>query len=419
MKQDDPARPGQLGANVAAIPTELLQELAQKTDSKIVLLVCDGLGGLPHPETGKTELEAARTPNLDALARRSNLGYAELVGLGITPGSGPGHLSMFGYDPIRYQVGRGALSAVGVNFPIQADDVAARMNFCTLDQAGVLVDRRAGRIPTETCVRLTKKLEDEISLSSVGLFVRPEMDYRGVVVLRGDGLSDRVSDSDPQVVGVPPLEMKPLSPDANRTAELANTFVSRAQEVLADDAPANAVLLRGFAKPPQLPSVTDLYKLDSAAIAVYPMYRGLARLAGMELLETGKTLQDELATLRQHWARYDFFFVHFKYTDSAGEDGDFDRKVRVIEEVDELIPRILELEPDVLAITGDHSTPSILKAHSWHPVPFLLYSKWCLPDEAERFTERAARKGSLGHFHASEAMGLMLANALKLLKYGA
>ena len=404
---------------MVAIPTELFQELAQKTPSKIVLVVCDGLGGLPNPETGKTELETADTPNLDALARQSNLGYAELVGLGITPGSGPGHLSMFGYDPIRYQVGRGALSAVGIEFPIQPDDVAARMNFCTVNENGVLTDRRAGRIPTELGARLAQKLQDSISLPYVEVFVRPEMDYRGVVVFRGQGLSDEVSDSDPQVVGVEPLEMKPLLPEAARTAELANAFVARAREVLADEAPANAVLLRGFAKPPELPSLQDLYKLDAAAIAVYPMYRGLASLAGMALLPTGKTMQDELATLREHWERYDFFFVHFKDTDSAGEDGDFTRKVRVIEEVDGLIPRILELEPDVLAITGDHSTPAILKAHSWHPVPFLLYSKWCLPDEAERFTERAARRGSLGHFHASEAMGLMLANALKLLKYGA
>jgi 2,3-bisphosphoglycerate-independent phosphoglycerate mutase len=404
---------------VATVPAELFPDLAQKTDSKIVLVVCDGLGGLPHPETGKTELETARTPNLDALARRSNLGYAELVGLGITPGSGPGHLAMFGYDPIRYQVGRGALSAVGVEFPIEPDDVAARMNFCTLDEQGVLVDRRAGRISTDLCIRLTQKLQEQVRLQGVELFVRPEMDYRGVVIFRGRGLSDKVSDSDPQAVGVPPLEIKALNPEAVSTAELANAFATRAREVLADEAPANGVLLRGFAKPPKLPSVADLYKLNAAAIAVYPMYRGLAHLAGMELLRTGKTMQDELDTLRESWDRYEFFFVHFKYTDSAGEDGDFDRKVKVIEEVDQLIPSILQLGPDVLAITGDHSTPAVLKGHSWHPVPFLLYSKWCLPDEADRFTERAARKGSLGHFHASEAMGLMLANALKLLKYGA
>lgn len=402
-----------------SIPLELFQELAFSTPSKIVLVVCDGLGGLPHPESGKTELETARTPNLNALARRSQLGVAELVGQGITPGSGPGHLSLFGYDPVKYLVGRGALSAVGVNFPIQSDDVAARMNFCTVDKDGLLTDRRAGRIPTELGARLARKLQEEIRLPEAELFVEPEMEYRGVAVFRGEGLSDKVTDSDPQVVGVPPLEMKALEPAAERMARLANTFACRALEVLADETPANAILMRGFARPPHLPSVSDLYKLNAAAIAVYPMYRGLAQLAGMKLLPTGSTMQDELATLREHWQEHDFFFLHFKYTDSAGEDGDFERKARVIEEIDSLVPHILELEPDVLAITGDHSTPAVLKAHSWHPVPFLLYSKWCLPDEAERFTERSARKGSLGHFHASEAMGLMLANGLKLLKYGA
>jgi 2,3-bisphosphoglycerate-independent phosphoglycerate mutase len=401
------------------VPSELLTRLAQKTDSKIVLLVCDGLGGLPNPETGLTELETARTPNLDALARKSNLGYAELVGLGVTPGSGPGHLSMFGYDPIKYEVGRGALSAVGIEFPIQAADVAARLNFCTVDQSGTLVDRRAGRIPTELGARLAEKLQQQVKLDGAEVFVRPEADYRGVVVFRGTELDDRLSDSDPQIVGVPPLPVKALAPEAERTAGLANAFIDQAGQILADERPANMVLLRGFAHTPHLPSLKEQYQLDGAAIAIYPMYRGLAALAGMSLLPTGKTMASELETLAEHWERFDFFFIHFKYTDSAGEDGDFDRKVQVIEEIDGLIPRIQALGPDVLAITGDHSTPAILKAHSWHPVPFLLYSKWCLPDEAERFTERAARRGSLGHFHASSAMGLMLANALKLLKYGA
>lgn len=404
---------------MVAVPAELLARLAQKTDSKIVLLICDGLGGLPHPETGLTELETARTPNLDALTHKSNLGYAELVGLGITPGSGPGHLSMFGYDPIQYQVGRGALSAVGIEFPIRPDDVAARLNFCTVDRDGKLVDRRAGRIPTELGARLAEKLQQEVKLDGVEVFFRPEMDYRGVVILRGPDLDDRLTDSDPQVVGVPPLAVKALAPEAERTAKLANALLDQAREVLADEQPANMILMRGFARPPHLPSLKDQYQLDGAAIAIYPMYRGLAALAGMTLLPTGKTMAAELDTLAENWERFDFFFVHFKYTDSAGEDGDFDRKVQVIEEIDGLIPKILALNPDVLAITGDHSTPSILKAHSWHPVPFLLHSKSCLPDEAERFTERAARRGSLGHFHANSAMALMLANAHKLLKFGA
>ncbi|MCC7104867.1 MAG: 2,3-bisphosphoglycerate-independent phosphoglycerate mutase [Chloroflexi bacterium] len=404
---------------LVAVPRELFHSLAQQTPSRIVLLICDGLGGLPNPTTGRTELETARTPILDALAKRSDLGYAELVGLGVTPGSGPGHLSMFGYDPLQYQVGRGALSAVGINFPIRPDDVAARINFCTIGDDGNLVDRRAGRIPTEVSTMLAAKLQEKARIDDCEVFIRPEMDYRGVAVFRGPGLSDRVTDSDPQVTGVPPLEMKALDRESQRTAVLANALAAQARTILADERPANGILLRGFARTPALPSLQEQFKLNPAAIAVYPMYRGLASLAGMKLLETGKTMADEVETLRQRWNEHDFFFVHFKYTDSAGEDGDFARKVRVIEEIDGLVGEIVKLGPDVFAMTGDHSTPAIMKAHSWHPVPFLLHSKWCLPDDAKRFTERNARKGSLGRFHASEAMGLMMAHAQKLLKFGA
>ncbi|MBI4494839.1 MAG: 2,3-bisphosphoglycerate-independent phosphoglycerate mutase [Chloroflexi bacterium] len=407
------------GAGLVA--TDILKDLVQKTSSRILLLVCDGLGGLPHPESGKTELETARTPNLDALAQRSNLGIAELVAPGITPGSGPGHLSIFGYDPIQYQVGRGALSAIGIGLDMTPQDVAARINFCTLDEQGRITDRRAGRIPTEESARLAALLQARVTLPGVEAIVRPEMDYRGVLLLRGEGLSDQLSDTDPQITAVPPLPVRPTAPglDAQHTAELVNRFLDQARQVLRQERPANGVLLRGFAKYPDLPKVADRYQLKAGAVAIYPMYRGLARLVGMELLPTGKTMRDQIETVRQHWSEFDFFFVHFKYTDSAGEDGDFARKVRMIEEVDGYIPDLLALGADVFAITGDHSTPAVLKAHSWHPVPFMLHSRWVLPDEAERFTERHARRGSLGHFHMSQAMVLLLANALKLLKYGA
>lgn len=403
------------------VATDILQELVQKTPSKILLLVCDGLGGLPSPETGRTELETANTPNLDALAQSSNLGIAELVARGITPGSGPGHLSIFGYDPIAYQVGRGALSAIGIGLEMTPHDVAARINFCSLDDQGRITDRRAGRIQTEEATRLAVMLQEQVKLPGVEVLVRPEMDYRGVLVLRGSGLSDQVSDTDPQITGVPPMDVRPSAPsaEAQRTADLANEFVHQARQILRNERPANGVLLRGFAKYPDLPKMGERYQLKAGAVAIYPMYKGLARLVGMTILPTGKTVADEVETLRQHWNEFDFFFMHFKYTDSAGEDGDFARKVRMIEEVDSYIPQLLALKPDVFAVTGDHSTPSILKAHSWHPVPYLLHSPWVLPDEAERFTEREARRGSLGHFHMSEAMTLLLANALKLLKYGA
>lgn len=401
-----------------SVPAETLRQLARVTPSKILLLVCDGLAGLPHPETGQTEMESARTPNLDALARRSMLGYAEIVGPGITPGSGPGHLSIFGYDPLSYPVGRGVLSALGVGFPLEHDDVAARLNFCTLGADGYILDRRAGRIRSEQSVPLVERLR-RIRVPNADLFVEPEMDYRAVLVLRAAGLSDRVADTDPQVVGVPPLDPTPLEPAAERTAELARAFIAESRAILHDELAANGILLRGFSKRPALPSVGDLYKLNAAAIAVYPMYRGLARLVGMTVIPTGTSFRDEVATLRERWEDFDFFFVHFKSMDSAGEDGDFARKVRALEEIDSVIPQFLALKPDVFAMTGDHSTPAILAAHSWHPSPFLLHSRWVLPDGSERFTERSARRGSLGQMHMSQAMSLLLANALKLLKYGA
>jgi 2,3-bisphosphoglycerate-independent phosphoglycerate mutase len=403
---------------VTPIPTDILHSLARKTPSKILLVVCDGLGGLPHPETGLTEMETAATPHLDALARRSMQGYAELVGPGITPGSGPGHLSIFGYDPYRNLVGRGVLSALGVGFELEPQDVAARINFCSLDSDGRIVDRRAGRIATDLSRPLVERLR-AIQLPSAQVFVEPEMDYRAVLVIRGDGLSDLISDTDPQVVGVPPLEPRPLQTTAQRTAELAAEFVRQARSILQDQHAANGVLLRGFSKQPELPLVGALYQLEAAAIATYPMYRGLARLVGMKILQTGTSMRDEIATAREHWDTFDFFFIHFKYTDSAGEDGNFKRKVQVIEEIDDLIPELLALEPDVFAVTGDHSTPAIMAGHSWHPSPFLLHSPWVLPDGLDRFTERTARRGNLGHFHMSQAMALLLAHAGKLLKYGA
>jgi len=399
------------------VPFDVWRELATKTPSKIVLVVVDGLGGLPDA-SGRTELEAAHTPNLDALAARSSLGATVGVAAGISPGSGPGHLALFGYDPIRYVVGRGALSALGVGFDLGPDDVALRMNFATLDEAGNVIDRRAGRIPTETNRRLVEKLRT-IRLPSAQVFVETEREYRAVLVLRGEGLSDRVTDTDPQRTGVPPLPVRPETPEAQRTADLLNQFVAKARELLRGEHPANGVLLRGAAKRPHLPTFGELYRLTPAAIAVYPMYRGLARLVGMEVLQTGESMADEVQTLRQHWDRFDFFFVHFKPADSAGEDGDFARKARVLEEIDRLVPEVLALRPDVFALGGDHATPSTYRSHSWHPVPFLLHSPWVLPEGTPGFSERAAVRGVLGRFPAIEIMGLLLAHAQKLTRYGA
>ena len=400
------------------ISFEMIKEIAKPSSTHIVLLVLDGLGGLPNPKTGKTELETARTPNLDQLATRGICGLIDPVGLGITPGSGPGHLSLFGYDPVSFQIGRGVLEATGIGFDIQSEDVAARGNFCTVDEAGMVTDRRAGRISTEKCKELCQLL-DSIVIEGVEIFVRPVREHRLIVVFREKGLSAGVNDSDPQQLGIAPRVIAPQSSEAIRMANIANQFISQAGKTLAEHYPANMVLLRGFSKHPQLPTLGEIYKLKPAVIASYPMYRGIAKLAGMEVLDTGTTIEDEFDTLVQNYSNYDFFFVHVKGTDSAGEDGDFDRKVSVIEQVDSALPGLTNIEPDVIVVTGDHSTPALLKGHSWHPVPLLLCSKWCRPDKETEFSESACLSGGLGRFPATQIMLLAMANALKLTKFGA
>ena len=397
-----------------------MRELSVKTNSKIVLLILDGLGGLPMDPPGPTELEAANAPNLDSLAAQSDLGLSLPVAAGVSPGSGPGHLALFGYNPLRHVVGRGVLSALGVGFELGENDLAARLNFATLDESGKISDRRAGRIPSEKGAQLVELLNENVAFDGVETFVTHEKEYRAVAVFRGEGLSDSLADSDPQRVGLEPLPIKPTdhSPEAERSAALANAFVDQANEILRDQHPANTVLMRGFGMHPALPSFEEIYELDAAAIASYPMYKGLARLAGMELLKEGEGIAGEFETLRENWDHHDFFFLHIKPTDAAGEDGDFGRKAAVIEEVDAQIPDLLDLGPDALAVTGDHATPAKLKSHSWHGVPFLLSSPYTLPT-AESFGERACSGGSLGAFPAEEIMGLLMGHALKLNRYGA
>jgi 2,3-bisphosphoglycerate-independent phosphoglycerate mutase len=397
---------------------ELLKEISIVSPAKIVLLVIDGLGGLPSPKTGKTELETANTPNLDRLASKGICGLIDPVSPGITPGSTPGHLALFGYDPFKFSIGRGVVEAMGIAFDLEPEDIAARGNFCTVDEAGLVTDRRAGRISTEKCAELCQLL-DGLAIDKVKLSVCPVREHRFIAVFRGKGLSPEVSDSDPQQVGVAPRPIIALNPQADKMANIANEFVAQAKKVLAKHHPANMVLLRGFSRRVNLPTMPEVYKLKPAAIAQYPMYRGLARLVGMQVLETATGIKEEFDTMKQNYNNYDFFFVHIKETDSAGEDGDFERKARIIEEVDSALPTLLNLEPDVIVVTGDHSTPALLKGHSWHPVPILLYSKWCRPDRVEQFSESACISGGLGRFPATEIMPLAMAHALKLAKFGA
>jgi 2,3-bisphosphoglycerate-independent phosphoglycerate mutase len=399
---------------------EFIRQLIDPAETRIVLLVMDGLGGLPFEPGGPTALEAGKTPNLDGLAARSICGLHQPVAPGVTPGSGPSHLGLFGYDPIKYQVGRGVLSALGIGFDLQPGDVAARGNYCTLDDEGRVTDRRAGRIPTEKNAKLCALLRDRIELPGVECFVETVKEYRLLLVLRGEDLGSAVSDTDPQKVGGQPLEPRPLSPQAKKTAGLIEEFLTQAHETLADHHPANGVLLRGFSSRPAWPQVADVYGLKAAAIAAYPMYRGVAQLVGMQVIETGATIEEQMGTLEKHWEDFGFFFVHVKPIDSAGEDGDFERKVALIEAVDALIPRVLDLGPDVMIVTGDHSTPSVLKYHSWHPVPVLVWSKYCRADGVQAFGERACMAGGLGpRIPATDLMPLALANAGWLQKFGA
>jgi 2,3-bisphosphoglycerate-independent phosphoglycerate mutase len=397
---------------------DLVRELAEKNASKIVMLVADGLGGLPLTAGGKTELETAVTPNLDRLAAVGTSGSSVPVLPGITPGSGPGHLGLFGYDPLEFKIGRGALEATGIGFELGPHDVAARGNFCTLDAAGKISDRRAGRIPSEESFAVVEKLQ-AVKIPGVETFVKPVKEHRFVVVFRGAGLDGRVADTDPQAVGVAPLDPQPADPAATKTADVAKEFVKQARAILANEPKANGLVLRGFAAKPALPTYEQLYGLKAAAIAVYPMYKGLARLVGMTLVGQAQSLDEQIAELAACWNDYDFFFLHFKYTDSTGEDGAFEQKVKRIEELDRAIPRIEKLGPDVLIVTGDHSTPSRLKSHSWHPVPTLLVSPTCRPDGLQKFSERECLRGGLGMFQAKHLMLLAMAHALRFGKYGA
>jgi 2,3-bisphosphoglycerate-independent phosphoglycerate mutase len=397
---------------------ELTRELQLKNDSKIVMLVADGLGGLPMSPGGMTELEKARTPNLDGMARRGIQGASIPVLPGISPGSGPGHLGLFGYDPLQYKIGRGALEATGIGFSLEPNDVAVRCNFCTLDGDGNISDRRAGRILTEEAAPLVELLK-LIQIPGVQVFVEQVKEHRFVVVFRAPGLGDRVADTDPQATGVPPLFPKAGDEASERTAEVATEFLRQAKGILADHPKANFHTMRGFAAKPDLPSYEEVYGLKAAAIAVYPMYKGLAQLVGMDIVGEAQTLSEQIDVLAQHWNDYDFFFLHFKYTDSTGEDGNFDAKVQRIEELDIALPRIERLRPTVFIVTGDHSTPCFLKSHSWHPVPTLLVSDCCRSDHLETFHEGASIRGGLGQFEAKYLMTLALANAGRLGKYGA
>jgi 2,3-bisphosphoglycerate-independent phosphoglycerate mutase len=397
----------------------LISGLAIENDKRIVLLVMDGVGDCDNGGRG-TALQQARTPNLDALAARSALGLIVPVATGVTPGSGPGHLALFGYDPLVYEVGRGVLSALGVEFALEDRDVAARLNFCTLDGQGNVADRRAGRLPDSENRRVLAKLRDKVKPpAGVKVFWETEAEHRAVLVLRGDKLDDNIGDTDPQQSGVPPLSPTRGPHAASRTAKIVDGLLKQVRKVLADEPKANMVLARGFAKHPDWPKFADRYRLKPAAVAGYPMYRGVARLLGMPVVARPTTAADVCRDAAKAMADHTFVFAHFKYTDKTGEDGDLAGKVGRIEEMDAALPALLKAAPDVLIVTGDHSTPPGLKAHSWHPVPVLMSAPFLRGGDGGRFEEVCCRRGQIGTIAAKELLPLAMAHAGKLEKFGA
>lgn len=395
--------------------------LGVKNDRRVVFLVMDGLGDLPFGDKTQTPLEAARKPNIDALLPQATTGLFDPVEPGITPGSGPGHLGLFGYDPRNHLIGRGVLEALGIDFPLEDSDVAARFNFCTLDENRNIVDRRAGRIGDDVNHRLVELLSAKVHIEGAAdILIRSVSEHRGLVVLRGKGLGGHVEDTDPQQTGVPPLKAKAHDEESRLTAKMLDKFVSEVERVLKDERPANGLLLRGIDKRPPIPKLADRFPINPGAVATYPMYRGIARLVGMHVFNPPKDVPETMKRAGEVPSEYDYLFVHIKYTDKAGEDGDYDRKVAVIEEVDKHLPDLMRGKPDVLVITGDHSTPAVLKSHSWHPVPALLYAPGTIrPDGSKSFGERACQVGGMGRLPMRHLLPIALAHALKLGKFGA
>ena len=399
---------------------EFIDRLVVKNSTKIIFLIMDGLGGLPMGQGDQTELEAAKTPNMDALAAKAVCGLLDPVGYGVTPGSGPAHFALFGYDPIKNNIGRGILEAAGIDFPMTARDLLIRINFATIDKNGVVIDRRAGRIDNETNKRICGKLQDKIrKISDVEVIFEPVREHRALLVLRRDRLREEIQETDPQKTGIPALPPKDLIPEAEETSGILQKLIDKAKEVLSDEKKANMLLLRGYSTFRRYPYLSERFGLNALAIATYPMYRGIARLLGMVIGPQPDSLKGEIMALRENYGKYDFFFVHVKATDSRGEDGNFDAKVKVIEEVDSLVPMVTDLKPDVLVITGDHSTPAALASHSWHPLPVLLCSATARPDRVKLFGERDCISGGLGRMPTVHLMGLALAHAGRLEKFGA
>jgi 2,3-bisphosphoglycerate-independent phosphoglycerate mutase len=400
---------------------KILPEIIQKNDKKILLLVIDGLGGLPNPATGKTELETANIPNLNYFAKIGSCGLLTPVLPGITPGSGPGHIALFGYDPVEIQIGRGILECLGIGLEVKKGEIAIRGNFATIDERKIVIDRRAGRIPTEENEKIVNLISENIKeIKGVKIKIKTVKEHRCAIILSGENLSCDITENDPGKEGLPLKNIEPLSEKGKFTSEVLNEFEERVISLLKNlNSKAKCLLLRGFSTYPDIQTFQERYKLKACCIATYPMYKGISKLVGMEVINCGEKIEDEIEALKNFYNDYDFFFLHIKKTDSFGEDGNFEGKVKILEEIDRKIEAIKNMNFEAMAITGDHSTPSILKSHSWHSVPVVVISPNTLPDNVERFTERECSKGILGNIYSKNLMYILLACSLKLSKFGA
>ncbi|MGM0440969.1 MAG: 2,3-bisphosphoglycerate-independent phosphoglycerate mutase [Elusimicrobiota bacterium] len=403
------------------IGEKILNSLVEQNNTKILMVVMDGVGDIPD-DSGQTALEQAKTPNLDKLARQSSLGLAVPVERGITPGSGPGHLALFGYDPVKNEIGRGVLEASGIGIDLEKDCLAVRGNFATRDSAGIIKDRRAGRITTEKNKELCKKINSELEkIEDVEVKVYPGKEHRFVIIFKGPGLNDNLLDADPQHIDKKEKFVEARDSESEKAQNVANEFIKQVQEILKDEDRANTCLLRGLAKKPDISGFFEKYGLKARALATYPMYKGLARLVGMDIAKDLKSMEDELKDLEKNskGEEYNFFYFHVKKTDSYGEDGNRSEKVKVIEHFDKLLSQIIEQDFDVICITADHSTPTPLKAHSWHPVPLLINGPYIRVDGGERFTEKECLKGSYSQMYSKDIMKILLSQADRLKKFGA
>ena len=393
---------------------------------KTFFVICDGLGDRPIPKLGrKTPLEYAKTPNLDAIARRGIIGAMNTIDIGVRPGSDTAHMAIFGYDPHVYYTGRGPFETAGLRMEHKDGDICFRVNMGTVDDTLHIIDRRAGRIGDTSA--FARELNG-MKIDGVEFFVKAGTGYRMGMIMRGKKLSTHITDIDPGHVGkgVRMCEATDDTSEAKRTAKILNTFVSRAHKLLKrmpvnidrqkNGLPqANYLLVRGAGVYPKLPRFFDKYGLRAACFAGAGLYKGIARLIGMDVVHvpgaTGKpdsNIRAKVETAIKHRKDYDFFFIHFKGADSCGEDGDVEGKIAYIEKIDDAVAPLLKLKNSLVVITADHSTPCTIKSHSADDVPIVIMGDEVRDDDVHEFSERTCAKGRMGHIKGMHVMPIIL-----------